>query len=221
MGSRKWTRDAQEFAWPEGGWPLCKQMFMQHSGDMMLASIYFCLFALPLVTIPAALTALSGLMMRMLMDRPMNSIWAEFWDLFKSNFKDAMIAGWLWLLALLISVVAVSFYGSNLGQGVFFTLLLVMAALVTAILMMAGFYLFPMLAVLDLGKGDCLKNALLLAMARIHWNVLTLLLVLLLGGLVILLLPFSLIFFFVFFAALLNFFSTFFAYQGLRKYVIK
>ena len=85
----------------------------------------------------------------------------------------------------------------------------------------AVFYLFSMLAVLDINIRGIFKNAILLTFLRMPQNVLTLIVVVLLTLFVWMFLPPTILAVLLIFFALIGFITTFCAYTGLNKFVIK
>ena len=184
-------------------WELCK------------LNLIFILFSLPVVTIPVAITAMSKVIFYMLLDKPVYAF-GDFYSSFRLEWKRATLAGLIYSMVLALTVVGMVFYTAFLDVFVLY----VMSMLACALILIAGFYLFPMLAVLDLNLKGIFKNAILLTFLRMPQNICALVLFVLLTLLVLVYLPTTLLAVLVIFFSLINLISTFCAYTALKKFVL-
>lgn len=179
-------------------------------------NLIFVVFCVPLITIPAAITAMNKIMIFMLMDNPVD-IFADFFATFKAEWKRATIAGLMYFPLLALTIFGQYFYLTVMPN----PLLYLVSMLSCAVVIIAGFYLFAMIAVLDLSLQGALRNSLLLVFIRVPQNVVTLLVVVLLALLVWMFFPATLLILIVIFFAFVGFVCTFCAYTGLKDLVIK
>jgi len=201
---------------PKQGAALFFDVLRREFWELCKLNLILILFCVPVVTIPAALTAMSRVMMFMLMDRPI-STFGDFFDAFKKEWKRSTIMGLAYFPLLALTVFGQYFYLAAMGS----FLPYVFAMLSCAMVLIAGFYIFPMLSVLDLGIAGILRNAILLTFLRMPQNILALVVAVLLALLVLMLLPLSILVAFLILFSLIGLVTTFCAYTGLKKHVIK
>jgi len=198
------------------GMALFFDVFFREFWELCKLNLIFIVFCLPVVTIPTAITAMSKVMMYMIMDRTVYTF-SDFFQSFKAEWKRATVAGLFYFPLLALTVFGQLFYSAVAGS----LFLYVVTMLLCAMVLIAGFYLFPMLAVLDLSLNNIFKNAFLLTFLRMPQNILTLFISALLFLLVWLFWPFTFFALLLIFFALTRFITTFCAYTGLKKYVLK
>lgn len=182
-------------------------------------NLLFLLFCIPIVTIPAALTAMSRITLHMVRDENY-FMWQEFWETFKKEFFKSLAAGALLATVLLLSWLSIQFYTLRLSQSMFFYILLALSWLLLLLSMMAGFYLFPMIALMDFPLKTSIQNSFLLVMARLPANLAALAANVFLIFLMVGFFPFTVPLVFVVFFAMLNLIAVFCAYSGMEKHVI-
>ena len=201
---------------PKQGIALFFSVLLHEFWELIKLNLIFILFCLPVVTIPIAITAMSKVILLMLMDKPF-FVFGEFIAAFKAEWKRATVAGLVFFLSLAAALYGVLVYAYIME--IFF--LHSCAIMLCIIFITAGFYLFPMLALLDIGLKGAFKNAALLVLLRLPYNFLTLLTVASLLLLILIFFPTSIMLVFLIFFALINLITTFCAYTGIKKFVIK
>jgi len=201
---------------PKTGLALFFSVLWRELWELCKLNLVFLLFCIPVVTIPAAITSMSRVIMLMLMDRPVY-VFSEFLETFKKEWKRASAAGLPFFLLVAFTLVGQYIYSSVMGLYA----LQIATLLLCALLIMAGFYLFPMLAMLDVDLRGVIKNAVLLTFLRLPYNLLALLAVGAITFLILLLFPSSILIIIPIYFSLTNFITTFCAYTGLKKFVFK
>ena len=187
--------------------------------ELVKLNLLFCAFCLPIVTIPATCAAMSKITVTMVRDRN-HFLWTDFWAEFKTDFKKSMCAGTLVFLGIGAGVFGVWFYSKMLASSPLFYLPLALSCLIVLVLTVMGFYVFPMIALVDLPLKKVIQNAFLLTFVCLHYNLLALVITAGLTLLALSLLPVTLLLFPFLWFALMNLITTFCAYYGIRKYVI-
>lgn len=173
-----------------------------HVGQLCGANLLFLLFCLPVITIPAAYTALCRVTVRMVREEPVH-VWSDFFAAFRSCFVKSLPVALVTFLAPVLAFYVVPFYRTYAQQNSMFLIPLGIVALATVFQLMMGFYAYPMLACLELDAGTVIRNSALLTLAKLPQNLLTLGICGLLWLIVVLLLPLSLaLVVFLFFSAL-------------------
>lgn len=137
-------------------------------GQMMITTITWLLFCLPVVTAGAATVALCRIMMNLKEDK--SCAFAEFVQIFRENFKKGTI---LWLILLgSIGVLAAGFYLVVLVENV----VLRMAALLIFCLLffltyIAAIYVFPLTAYFENTVLGTIRNAIGMGLANLRQTI--------------------------------------------------
>lgn len=189
-----------------------------HWWTLVKANILFCLFCLPVVTIPAALKAMTRVCVLLLRGEPLD-LWPDWWRAFRRNFLRTTAAGAAIALVLGAAGVGVGFYGKGMAENGLLAAPALLLTAAMAVVVMSLFSLFPLLEFSDLRLGEAVRSSMLLVLVRLPQNfaVLALLAVLVIAYL--LAYPYST---FVLAATALSLFwliACFAAWPGLKKYV--
>jgi len=133
----------------------------------MRLNLQFLLFCLPVVTIPAAITALNKVLLNLA--REGNAFYGQdFWDEFRSSF----LKSWVALLPMMI-LAGVAFFGYRALDDVYAHALPIVAFLaVCSLAYCHSVYSLTMLALVKLPLGKIMKNAVILTLTEMRRNVL-------------------------------------------------
>ena len=172
---------------PGSGWSRVGGMGMTHFWKLIQVNLLFVLFSLPVVTLPAALTALDRVCVLIYKDGNV-FLWEEFRKEFRRSFFRSLLPGLFFGVLLYGGYFFLSLGNGNFGSflGILFWclgLLMVAAAIIW------GEYFFVLISILDIGNRNALKNALILWLARPGSGLLSLAIVLLLFFCALALLP--------------------------------
>lgn len=172
---------------PGSGWSRVGVMGMTHFWKLIQVNLLFVLFSLPVVTLPAALTALDRVCVLIYKDGNV-FLWEEFRKEFRRSFFRSLLPGLFFGVLLYGGYFFLSLGNGNFGSflGILFWclgLLMVAAAIIW------GEYFFVLISILDIGNRNALKNALILWLARPGSGLLSLAIVLLLFFCALALLP--------------------------------
>ena len=211
---REPKREISKDSPPKEGAALFLEVLRREFVALIKLNCAFMVFSLPLVTVPAALTALNKIMILMYRDQPVE-VWEDFLAAFRAEWKRASLVGALYFPLLALSGLGLYVYSALVNNFVLYTVSMFVAAL----LVIAGFYLFAMLATLEMNLRGIFKNTVLLTFIRMPQNVATLLAIVLLTLLVVLFIPYSLIIVPLCYFSLVGALSSFCAYTALAKLV--
>jgi len=127
-----------------------------------MIGLNFLFFAagLPLITLPAALCALTRVNMNWARNRP-TAVWTDFWAEFRTDFLKRTFFG----LLLLFLPLSLGAYAKALGNDLLASVFLF--ALGTPALLVAD-YFFPLVVMIDAPVAANLKNAFILA--ALEWK---------------------------------------------------
>lgn len=202
---------------PEG-LRLLAQILRWHWWTLVKANILFCLFCLPVVTIPAAVKALTRVCVFLLRGEPLD-LWPDWWGAFRQNFLRTTGAGALMAVTLGASGFGVAFYGRGMAESGLLAAPALILVVLMAVLVMSLFSLFPLLEFSELGLREAVRSALLLVLVRLPQNLAALALLVVLAAAYVLAFPYST---FVLAAIAFSLFwlaACLAAWPGLEKYV--
>lgn len=200
------------------GFKLLLNILRWHWWTLVKANILFCLFCLPVATIPAALKALTRVCVLLLRGEPLD-LWQDWWGAFRQGFPRATAAGVLMAVMLGASGFGAAFYGRGMAESGLLAAPALILAVLTAVLVMSLFSLFPLLEFSELGLGEAVHSALLLVLVRLPQNLAVLAVLAVLVAAYVLGYPYST---FVLAAIAFSLFwlaACFAAWPGLEKYV--
>ncbi len=112
-------------------------------------------------------------------------VWADFWYAVKSNWKQMLAMSALNGLVLILSYVAIVFYGAMLSESMFYLVPRVLIFALALIWLCMNFYAWPMMVTYELKMKDLLKNAAILSIARLPQTVFMLLIIMILPALLL------------------------------------
>lgn len=135
---------------------------------IMFLNLLWVLFSLPIVTIGASTTALYSVFIKMRNGKE-GRLFQDFWDAFRSNFRQATII-WLIILAAAFVFTTDIVYFLNMG-GFFGTFFAMVFFGLDVMLLPMSLYIFPMQAVFDNKVGTTMKSALYLSSRHLLWTV--------------------------------------------------
>ena len=167
---------------PTEGAALYFWIWRYHGWDMILLNCFVLLCSLPVVTAPAAWSAMNRCLYRILDDQP-QMLWQAFRETLLAEWKKSLLAAIPMVIVQVLLILLGGFFQERAVSG-----WAVLAAWIGQItLVMVGAYVYAMVPYLALSVGQCYRNALLLLLVCIWRNVLTALLLLALTmGLVLL-----------------------------------
>lgn len=123
---------------------------------LLLVNLIYLLFCLPIVTIGPATAALYRVTVTMVRDKNVYA-WRDFWEAFKSNWKQGLLFGIPFTL-FLIAAVWMNLMGLFQGIGS----LLLMSAVWTMLGLSVFCYVFALISNVNLRAGPLLKDAVFL-----------------------------------------------------------
>lgn len=185
---------------------------------LIKANILFWLCCLPLVTIPAALKALSRVCITLLRGEPCD-LGPDWWTAFRDGFLRTTGAGALAALALFAVGSGVRFYGMAMAENGLLAVPALLLLILELVLALSLTPLFLLLEFSELGLRDALRSAVLLTLVRLPQSLAILLILGVMATGYVLAYPYSS---FVLGAIGLSLFwliACFAAWPGLEKYV--
>lgn len=222
FGPSKYTREAPESVkepLPKKGLALFFYIYFRNFWKLVKLNLLFLLCCIPVITIPAAITALMYVTNNIFQEK-LTFIWIDFSKAFKENFVKSLVYGLVWLAAS--GVVLLSAYISlrQLDANAMFMVALMVAAVFMILLLLANLYCYLMIAIIDLPLAKTVKNSLALGIMGIRRNALILLIS---GGIlcgIIYFLPFTIILILFWLFSMLSSITCFGLYGIIHKHII-
>lgn len=125
---------------------------------LLKLNLLFILCCIPVVTIPAAITAMSRITGSMARDENY-FLWADYKKAFKRDFGKALLGGVIFLLLLGVFGLSTWFYFMLYGNSKLFIILAGFALCLVMTTLCAAFYFFPSLAFVELPIKAMLINS--------------------------------------------------------------
>lgn len=188
---------------------------------LLKLNLLFLLASLPVVTIPAAIKAMSRITLRMVRDENY-FLWHDFWVAFKDDFWKSFFGGLLFLVAFALftlSIIVYWIFGTEVHWA-----LLIFASLSLALLLwayIASLYFFPMNAYVELTFWQLLKNSVLLVFSGWKRSGLVLVSVIVFLFAAIALLPYSAVYLAFIGFSLTNLLVSFAVYPVIEKRTVR
>lgn len=130
--------------------------------NLMKLNWIFILSCIPIVTIPAAITAMSRITCTMVRDENF-FLWNDYWKAFKRDFWRSMLVGFGALALIVVFSISLIFYYNLAGTVDKLFLLLAGFSICLILTVSLGCcYFFPMLALIDLPVKNLVVNSLVM-----------------------------------------------------------
>lgn len=204
---------------PKSGWSRVGVMALTHFWKLVAANLLFVLFSLPVVTLPAALTALDRVCVIIYKDGNI-FLWYEFWKEFKRSALRCFLPGLGFGLLLFGGYFFMSLANGNLQLGFISILFWSVGILMAAVAVILGEYFFVVAAVLDISVPGALKNAFILWLARPLSGLLTLAIVIVLCAALAALMPIGIVLLVFLWAVLAQFPISYLVYDVTEDLVL-
>jgi len=208
----------QKDAPPKKGIELFFDLFAREFTTLIKLNIFFILSCIPIVTIGPAIGAITAVTMKMVQDEPSDLLY-DFREAFKKNWRYSFIIGVLAVVVIFILWWVTRFYMQS--DGVIYNLMISFTVVIGVLIGVSCIYVYPMIVKVDLPLRTIFKNAFLLGICYIKYSFSTVLLCVAIFEGSILFVPFTLPIILLFTFSCTSFISSFCAWAGIKKYIIK
>lgn len=154
----------------------------------------YLLFCIPIVTFGPATAALTQVMRKFTLGKPI-FMFTEFWDAFKKNFRASFVIGIVDVIFGAAFAFLIFSYGNAAAAAkpdMSTTVVMAIGVAAALFFLMMNFYIYLQIVALTLKMPAILKNSMILAIAGLKSNVITLLSFAFFITLIVLFFPFSL-----------------------------
>ncbi|MEG1459148.1 MAG: YesL family protein [Acetivibrio sp.] len=136
--------------------------------DVIILSVLFLVFSIPIVTMGASFTALYYTAVKCIR-RGRGYIFKSFWKSFRENFKNGTI---LWLIMLIIvSLLALNFrFCSQVIGGTTGLVFSCIYGMMAFTFLLFGIYIFPLLSRFNISKKKIISNGFLMAIKHLPYS---------------------------------------------------
>ncbi len=150
-------------------------LYFRKFWKLIQLNLIFLLFSLPIITIGPAYVAMCRVMKDMVNERGV-FLFSDFFDAFKSNFKQS-IGFWLIDLAVafLLSVSIPFYYEQAATDNILMWVMFGVSGCIAIMWVLVNCYMFCMIPILDMKLFPMMRNAFLLSIVGLKSNVVTLL----------------------------------------------
>jgi len=202
------------FSWKKYFSGIWQELFL-----LMRYNLLFCLCCIPIITIPASITAMHNVSVCIIRgDKP--SLKKDAIPVFKREFGRSLLLGSIVLAIEAMTVTGFIFYINLAKETTVFILLAVTVGAIALLVLLMSFYMFTMLALLDLSIKNVIKNAFLLTMLNFKYSICAGVYVLILIAISVFLFPLTIPLTVTILLALIFFTATYFSYYGINKFIL-
>ena len=131
--------------------------------SLISLNLLFVLTCIPVITIPAAVTAMNRITCTIVQDQNY-FLWQDYWKTFKRDFGKSLLGGLVFGVGFVLFALAGLVYYNIFGQSVIFTIIQAFVACFLIIIYLASTYYWTMLAFVDLPFKTLLKNSLIIVL---------------------------------------------------------
>lgn len=195
-------------------------LYFRKFTKLVKLNLLYVLFCIPIVTIGPATAAMSKILKEFVNERPVFLV-SDFFDAFKKNFKQGLIVGILDGFAFVVIFLAIRYYMQQSDKNMAILIPLMFVFFAAFMLLLANYYIFLMIPLLNMKLRPMIKNAFLLGILGIKSNICTVFFTLLFT-LAVFFFPFiGIILAPIFFFSSFGFIVVFNSYPQVDKYVIQ
>ena len=157
-------KEGRGTAAPPCGWQRAGVMALTHFWKLVAVNVLFIVFSLPVITLPAAITALNRVCVIIYRDGNI-FLWHEFRKEFCRSFARSLIPGFGFALLLFGGYFFMSLGNGNSGRGIAAIVFWSLGILMSGTGLVAGEIFFIIISVLEIRNFDAWKNAVILCFA--------------------------------------------------------
>lgn len=147
-------------------------------GKLIALNILFLICCIPIVTVGPAAAALTEVVKDIVNERIVFPA-SDFFKAMKKHWRQSLPIGLIRVLVILADMLAIWYYLAGMAQNhqnlVLVSIGMVVAVLVGVVILLSGFYLYQLVVGCELKTSVAAKNAILLALAELKANLITLL----------------------------------------------
>ncbi|MCL2633332.1 MAG: DUF624 domain-containing protein [Oscillospiraceae bacterium] len=197
------------------------ELFGRKFWKLLQLNVLYLLLCIPIVTIGPATAALTQVMRKFVVEQPI-FVFEEFFSSFKRNFKQAFIVGLLDVVFILFFLVTLFDYSSriNADPDIMNYAMIAMTMVSGVIFLTLNLYIYPQIVSLQLSLPAMFKNAVILGVAGLKRNAVTVLCYIGVISVFVLTLPYSVAFLPLAPFSWLAFLSVFNAYPVIQQYIV-
>lgn len=176
------------------------------------------IFSLPVITLPAALTAVNRVIIQII-DKGRCFLWDDFWEEFRRNFKRSLFLGLTLIPLLFLSLILIS---NGIGNRQTFAgmVFLSFGLLTMCFLILLGTWLFVLNAMLDLNASSLIRNAFILVFSERRTSLIILAAAFVCFWFLVTIFPFSPFLYILFMSSFIKYITCSFIYSSVKKRII-
>lgn len=200
------------------GIPLFIETLRREFTTLLKLNLIFLVSCLPIITIGPAIGGMTYVTLKMVRDKPVD-IYYDFKQGFKKNWKQSFGLGIIGGLITITLICAFLFYLQLEGSAYYCMMFII--ALITVIIGIAWIYVYPLAIGIDLKLNQIIKDSFILSIGHIKHSIIVFFTCSLIMGITVMFLPMSVPILLVFSFSFCSFISSFCAWSGIEKDIIK
>lgn len=203
---------------PKEGLELFFDIFMREFTSLIKLNLLFILSCIPIITIGPAIGAITAVTVKMVQDKPSDLAY-DFRKAFVKNWKSSFLLSVITFILILILIMIMNFCISL--EGIIYNIMISFIIVISILLGVILLYIYPMSVSVDLSLNLIIKNSFLLSILQIKYSLTTFIICIGLIEISYIFMPISLFIIIFFLFSFISFISSFCAWSGIRKYIIK
>lgn len=196
------------------------ELYFRKFWKLVQLNLLFCVCCIPIVTIGPAIAGMTYILRNFAQEKPVFMV-SDFFDAFKSNFKQGFGIWFIDTLVTGISTISFVWYFINAGMSWAMAIPLGLCILIEILLMFMRFYTYLMAVTVDLPVKHIIKNAAIFSFLGAKTNFITLFFVLLIGVPLVLFFPITVLPAVILGFTTIGFIVVYNSYPYLVKYIIE
>lgn len=198
------------------------EIFWREFFSLIGLNLLFLVTCIPIVTIPAALTAMNRITATMVQDKT-HFLFVDYFRAFKRDFGKSLLGGVIILVMIAVFAFSTWFYFSmGIENSKLFLLLTAVSCCLLAMAVLCGIYFFSMLAIVELDFRSLFKNSFAMIGHSLKNSLIALFHVLIFGVLLgVGLFPYSVVYALFIMFALVNLLTSYVAVPAIEKHVLQ
>ncbi|WP_026885841.1 DUF624 domain-containing protein [Clostridium beijerinckii] len=211
-------RGVSKDAPPKEGLALFGDIFAREFTSLLKLNLLFIICCIPIISIGPAIGAMTSVTVKMVQDKP-SDLFYDFKEAFKKNWKQSFLV-WLFVIAFMVilgRLLAFCIATEGLIYSIATSIIIIIGVFFCIILI----YIYPMSIGINLPLRIIVKNSMLLSVVYMKYSFVTFILCISLIEISILFCPFTIPVLFLFTFSFCSFLSSFCAWNGIKKYILK
>lgn len=203
---------------PKEGIALFWDIFLREFTSLFKLNLLFIITCIPIVTIGPAIGAMTAVTIKMVQDKP-SDLYYDFKEAIKKNWKSSFV---IFIFQIIFVVIlSKSLIFCIRSEGLIYNIIISILVIAGILFGIWSIYIYPMSVSVNLTLREMFKNSFLLSIIYVKYSIITLIICMGLLEASAVFFPFNLLAILFCTFSFVSFFSSFCAWSGIKKYIIK